>query len=98
MSKNVIIVGAPRSGTNMTANIFTQQGYCVTENESTDLQEASESNPNGFWEAASLRQGNAAIFHNVGFPYVNTWLFDAISDEQAQRSLFLNRIRNIKSW
>ena len=62
MPKNIIIVGAPRSGTSMTARIFTRQGYFVTEDETNDLQEANEFNPYGFWESAGLRDCNAEVY------------------------------------
>ncbi len=89
MSVNVIIVGAPRSGTSMTAAIFRNCGYFVTENEMTQLQQANEYNPYGFWEAESLKRCNTEIFQAAGFGYENTWMFDAISDQQAEEILSL---------
>lgn len=84
MPKNVIIVGAPRSGTSMTARIFKQKGYFVTDDESNELQEANEFNPHGFWESAGLRKCNSEIFSRVDFPFENTWLFETIGEERAK--------------
>lgn len=89
MAKNVIIVGAPRSGTSMTALIFTRKGYFVTDDENNELQEANEFNPDGFWEASRLRQANEQLFAKAGFPYANTWLFEPITDELADKILTL---------
>jgi len=89
MTKNVIIVGAPRSGTSMTALIFTRKGYFVTDDADADLQEANEFNPDGFWEASRLRQGNEQLFAEAGFPFANTWLFEPITDEAADKILTL---------
>ena len=79
----MIIVGAPRSGTSMTALIFTRKDYFVTDDEGEDLQEANEFNPDGFWEASGLRQGNEKLFHKAGFHFANTWMFEPIKEEQA---------------
>ncbi|MCF6235881.1 MAG: sulfotransferase [Gammaproteobacteria bacterium] len=89
MSVNVIIVGSPRSGTSMTAAIFKNRGYFVTENEENQLQQANEYNPYGFWEAESLKKCNAEVFKAAGFECENTWLFDAISDQQTEKILSL---------
>jgi len=87
MPKNIIIVGAPRSGTSLTARIFTQKGYFVTADESNDLQEANEFNPYGFWESAGLRNCNAELFESIGFPFLNTWLHERITEDQAMALL-----------
>ncbi len=83
MSYNAIIVGAPRSGTSLTATFFKNSGYFVTEDETTQLQQASEFNPHGFWEAEALKQCNREILNAAGFPYDNTWLGAAITEQQA---------------
>ena len=92
MPKNVIIVGAPRSGTSMTALIFTKKGYFVTEDNDNDLQSANEFNPDGFWEASGLRDSNEQLFHKIGFPFANTWLFDVIKEEQANEILNIDTL------
>lgn len=80
--KNVLVVGMPRSGTSMTASIFTKSGYFVAENESYELRKGDEYNPSGYWEAESLIKCNAEIFEAAGFQHNNTWLFEAITDNQ----------------
>ena len=90
MAKNVIIVGAPRSGTSMTANIFIKKGYHVTDDETENLQTANEFNPHGYWESAALRRCNEEIFNLVGYHYPNTWLQTSISDTQANAILSLD--------
>lgn len=82
-AKNVLVVGMPRSGTSMTASIFTKSGYFVAENESDELRKGDEYNPSGYWEAESIIKSNAEIFEAAGFQHDNTWLFDPISDNQA---------------
>lgn len=81
--KNVLVVGMPRSGTSLTASIFTNQGYFVAENESKELRDSDEYNPSGYWEAEPLIKSNAEILAAAGFNFDNTWLFEAISAEQA---------------
>jgi len=89
MGSNVIIVGPPRSGTSMTATFFKNSGYYVTENEESELQQPSEFNPHGFWEAEPLRRGNADIFNAADFPFDNTWMYDPITDLHVERILQL---------
>lgn len=92
MAFNAIIVGMPRSGTSMTAAIFARAGYHVTEDESVRLRQADEYNPGGYWEAEQLIQANAAAFRAAGFAHDNTWLYEAISLEQAERISELDRM------
>lgn len=84
MPKNVLVVGAPRSGTSMTALMFARQGYFVTEDEDRDLQEPNEFNPNGYWEADSIKKSNAQILHRAGFEFDNTWMFDPIEKHHTE--------------
>jgi len=85
MQKNVIIVGSPRSGTSMTTRIFAQNNYFVAEEASTQLRQGDEYNPSGYWEAEPLIQANVDVFSAAGFDYDNTWLYDAISKQQAEK-------------
>lgn len=82
MPKNVLIVGMPRSGTSMTASIFTRNNYFVADDKNNDLRAGDEANPSGYWEAKPLIQSNTEIFSKVGFMYDNTWLFEPISEKQ----------------
>ena len=82
-TKNVLVVGMPRSGTSLTASIFTNKGYFVAENKDEELRDSDEYNPSGYWEAEPLIRSNAEILNAAGFKHDNTWLFDAITAEQA---------------
>ncbi len=92
MSSNVIIVGPPRSGTSMTATFFKNSGYYVTENEESELQQPSEFNPHGFWEAESLRRCNTDILNAAGFQFDNTWMYDPITDLHVEKILQLSHV------
>jgi len=94
--KNVLVVGMPRSGTSMTASIFTRNGYFVAENESKELRKGDEFNPSGYWEAESLIKCNAEIFEASGFQHNNTWLFDSITDNQASNISKVTPLNNHK--
>lgn len=83
MPKNILIVGMPRSGTSMTASIFTRSDYFVADNTENDLRSGDEFNPSGYWEAKPLIQSNAEIFTAAGYTPDNTWLFDSITSKQA---------------
>ena len=80
---NVLIVGMPRSGTSMTASIFSHNQYFIADDKDNELRSGDEYNPSGYWEAKPLIQSNAEIFAKAGFKHNNTWLFDAIKPEQA---------------
>lgn len=83
MSKNVVVVGMPRSGTSLTAGIFVRQGYFLAENGMDELQKADAHNPFGYFEAGSLVGSNAKIFSRAGFKHDNTWLYSEIPAEVA---------------
>ena len=89
MPKNVLVVGMPRSGTSMTAAIFANNGYFVAEDQNKELRASDEYNPSGYWEAEPLIQCNAEIFAAAGFKHDNTWLYDSITDDQANAILSL---------
>ena len=82
MKKNVLIVGMARSGTSMTAAIFSRCGYFVAENEENQLQKADKFNPSGYWEAEKLLKANKEILSAVGFEYDNTWFHKQITEKQ----------------
>ena len=82
MSKNVLVVGMPRSGTSMTTSIFARNGYFVSEDEKNELRSGDEFNPSGYWEAEPLIKCNAEILKSTGFQHDNTWLYEAITDKQ----------------
>lgn len=84
MSRNVLVVGMARSGTSMTARIFANAGYYVARKES-GLQDPDLANPSGYWEAPRVLDANRRLLARAGFEFDNTWMFDPISDEQAQR-------------
>lgn len=88
--KNVIVVGMPRSGTSLTMGIFARQGYYVGPITRQRYREGDEHNPFGYFEADALIKRNARIFQRAGFPYHNTWLFERITPECAER------IRNLE--
>jgi len=73
-SKNVIVVGMPRSGTSMVAGIFARHGYFAAEDPDAELREGDSNNPFGYWEAESLTTANADIFAAAGYPEHNSWL------------------------
>lgn len=83
--KNILIVGMPRSGTSLTASIFSDQGYFLAEDSGKELRSGDEFNPAGYFEAAPLIEANAKIFEMAGFPHDNTWLFDRIDQQAADR-------------
>jgi len=83
--RNVIVVGVPRSGTSMVAGVFANQGYFVAEDPSDQLRTPDHHNPGGYWEAEDLIERNVEVFAAAGFPFHNTWLFDPIASEAADR-------------
>jgi hypothetical protein len=84
LAYNAIVVGAPRSGTSLSAGIFARQGYFVADEGTGELRDPDRHNPFGYWEADGLITRNVALFERVGFPHHNTWGFDAMSDVQAE--------------
>lgn len=83
MTKNVIVVGMPRSGTSMTTAIFARKGYFIAEDEARQLRKGDEYNPAGYFEAEPLIKSNTAVFNAAGFPYDNTWLYEPITKQQS---------------
>lgn len=83
--KNAIVVGMPRSGTSMSAAIFANQGYLVAEESEKELRAPDEYNPNGYWEAETLIRKNVEVFKQCGFDGDNTWNFEPISKESAEK-------------
>lgn len=60
MNRHVIILGAPRSGTSLTANILHDFGYFV------DFGYKNEFNSRGYWENVKLTRLNGAILNYFG--------------------------------
>jgi hypothetical protein len=88
MPKNVIVVGMPRSGTSLTMAIFARKGYYVGPVKRDRYREGDEHNPFGYFEADAIVKRNAALFERLGFPHHNTWLFDRINPQIAERILY----------
>lgn len=59
--KNVIILGAARSGTSMLAEVFARSGYFL----GPDLLPASEGNPHGYFESREIESINESILGQV---------------------------------
>lgn len=91
MPKNVLVVGMPRSGTSMAANIFAIKGYFVAK-EAEELRPGDEFNPAGYWEANSLIEANVEVFQAAGYTQHNTWMFEPISEQQAARIADIERL------
>jgi len=85
MSKNVIVVGMPRSGTSLTANIFTAKGYYIGDMRKAFVREGHDHNPFGSFEADDLIAENVRLLEAAGFGFHNTWLFEPISSEAIAR-------------
>ena len=73
----------------MTAGIFARAGYFVTDEPDVDLRPGDPGNPDGYWEAEGLIERNVEVFRAVGYEGHNTWLFDPIDPETAER---INRL------
>jgi hypothetical protein len=86
MVKNVIILGMARSGTSLVTSIFGNAGYYIGED--NEIAETNHMNPTGFWESLSLSNINGSILRASGFAHDNTWIYDAISDDQVD---FINK-------
>lgn len=84
-AKNIIVVGAPRSGTSLTAGVFARKGYFVGSIEEEHMREGDDGNPFGYFEADELIERNVEVFRRAGFPHHNTWLFEAISEAAIAR-------------
>lgn len=85
MPKNALVVGPPRSGTSLTARIFSAQNYFCGDVESDRHRSGDDFNPFGYFEADDVIERNVALFQRAGFEHHNTWLFEPISAESAAR-------------
>ena len=85
MTKNVIVVGMPRSGTSLATAIFARQGYFVGDSDIAAVRKGDDHNPFGYFEADDLIESNVQLFRQAGYEFHNTWLFDPISDEATAR-------------
>lgn len=80
--RNIIVIGAPRSGTSLTTAIFARKGYYVGPIEEDGVRTGDEHNPFGYFEADDVIAQNVGLFRKVGYPEHNTWLERPISDEE----------------
>jgi hypothetical protein len=80
--RNIIVIGAPRSGTSLTTAIFDRKGYYVGPIEEENVRAGDEHNPFGYFEADDVIAQNVGLFRRVGYPEHNTWLEQPISDDQ----------------
>jgi hypothetical protein len=80
-----MVVGMARSGTSMLAAVFARLGYFVAEDPDNQLQAPTRANPTGWWEAEPLIERNLEVLRAAGFQHHNTWMFEAITPEQAAR-------------
>lgn len=96
--KNTIVIGMPRSGTSMTAAIFARQGYFLAEDTDEELRPGDENNPEGYFEAAGLVERNVHLFRRVGYTAHNSWLFQAITDQQADQLHTLERTQTDRQF
>jgi hypothetical protein len=80
--RNIIVIGAPRSGTSLTTAIFTRVGYYVGPMEEEGVRGGDENKPVGYFEADDVINQNVELFKRVGYPEHNTWLEQPISDAQ----------------
>jgi hypothetical protein len=85
MAKNVLIVGMPRSGTSLTANLFVRQGYYVGKSELSNFESGDDHNPFGYFEADDVVERNINLFRRVGYRFQNTWRFEKLSIEAAAK-------------
>jgi hypothetical protein len=69
----------------MLAAVFGRCGFFLAHDADSELRSPDRANPDGYWEAESLIERNVEVLSATGFPHHNTWLFDAISTEQADR-------------
>ncbi len=82
---NVLVVGAPRSGTSLTAAAFASAGWHVGERKQPHIRDGDDGNPFGYFEADDLVERNVDVLRAAGFIHHNTWLFDEISEESIAR-------------
>lgn len=80
--RNIIVIGAPRSGTSLTTSVFARKGYHVGPIEDDAVRAGDEHNPFGYFEADDVINQNVALFRRVGYAEHNTWLEKPISDAQ----------------
>ena len=62
MPKNALVIGMPRSGTSLTANVLAGKGYYVGTSRLSSLQHGDNHNPFGYFEADDV------VERNVRFP------------------------------
>lgn len=80
MTKNVLIVGAPRSGTSLASSILAGVGYHVGHIRSRRERLGDDHNPFGYFEADDIVEANARLLERGGHPFHNTWTSGAITE------------------
>lgn len=80
MAKNVLIVGAPRSGTSLASSILAGLGYHVGRIRSRRERLGDDHNPFGYFEADDIVEQNAKLLKRGGHPFHNTWTSGAITE------------------
>jgi hypothetical protein len=83
MPRNAIIVGMPRSGTSLTANVFVRKGYHVGESALPYFRSGDDHNPFGYFEADDVVEGNVGLLRRVGYRFQNTWRFEQLTEAAA---------------
>jgi hypothetical protein len=81
--KNIIILGAGRSGTSMTAGLFSKAGYYLGDN----YLGKSDSNPKGFFEDREINQINETILKTAVPTYpeiIRKYLFPSVTFHNAR--------------
>jgi hypothetical protein len=85
MTRNAIIVGAPRSGTSLTSSVFAKLGYYCGDSAKEYVRQGDDYNPFGYFEADDIIEANVRLFQRVGYTFHNTWVFERMDDEVAAR-------------
>ena len=69
-NKNIIILGCPRSGTSLVANLVRSAGYDVDDNGSQRLMKPNKLyNPDGYFERIDIVQLNDCLIKEIGEKY-----------------------------
>jgi hypothetical protein len=84
MPKNAVILGMPRSGTSLTANVFVRKGYHVGESRLPFFQDGDDHNPFGYFEADDVVEKNVELFRRVDYRFYNTWRFERLPRAAAE--------------
>lgn len=69
----------------MTAGALARAGYQVSDDPDAELRPGDIHNPGGYWENEGLIKLNAQVLEAAGFPFDNTWLYEAIGSEAQEK-------------